>query len=85
MLIGGLQKTSLLDFPGKISAIVFTAGCNFRCGYCHNPELIKQVALVKDDIFAFLQTWGNIQSSKRNTANNSEQIIYNHFPLYLFK
>ena len=56
MLIGGLQKTSLLDFPEKISAIVFTAGCNFRCGYCHNPELIKQVALVKDDIFAFLQT-----------------------------
>lgn len=56
MLIGGLQKTSLLDFPEKISAIVFTAGCNFRCGYCHNPELIKPVALVKDDVFAFLKT-----------------------------
>lgn len=40
MLIGGVQKTSLLDFPDKISAIVFTQGCNFRCGYCHNPELI---------------------------------------------
>lgn len=40
MQIGGLQKTSLLDFPDKISAIVFTQGCNFRCGYCHNPELI---------------------------------------------
>ncbi|MDR1695735.1 MAG: anaerobic ribonucleoside-triphosphate reductase activating protein [Endomicrobium sp.] len=40
-LIGGLQKTSLLDYPGKIAAIVFTQGCNFRCGYCHNPELNK--------------------------------------------
>lgn len=41
MQIGGVQKTSLLDFPGVISAIVFTQGCNFRCGYCHNPELIN--------------------------------------------
>ena len=48
MLIGGLQKTSLLDFPGKISAIVFTAGCNFRCGYCHNPELVKNITLNSD-------------------------------------
>ena len=38
--IGGLQKTSLLDYPEKISAIIFTQGCNFRCGYCHNPELV---------------------------------------------
>lgn len=41
MKIGGFQKTSLIDYPDKISAIVFTQGCNFRCGYCHNPELIK--------------------------------------------
>lgn len=41
MLIGGFQKTSLLDYPEKISAIVFTQGCNFRCPYCHNPELLK--------------------------------------------
>jgi len=40
-VIGGIQKTSLLDFPGKIAAIVFTQGCNFRCGYCHNPDLLK--------------------------------------------
>lgn len=41
MNIGGFQKSSLIDYPKKISAIVFTQGCNFRCGYCHNPELIK--------------------------------------------
>jgi len=35
----GLQKTSLLDFPGEVAATVFTQGCNLRCPYCHNPEL----------------------------------------------
>jgi len=40
MVIGGLQKFSLSDFPGVISAIVFTRGCSFRCAYCHNPELV---------------------------------------------
>lgn len=40
MLIGGLQKFSLLDYPGKICAIVFTQGCNFRCRFCYNPMLV---------------------------------------------
>ena len=40
MIIGGLQKFSLLDYPGHISAIVFTQGCNFRCHFCYNPMLV---------------------------------------------
>ncbi len=40
MRIGGLQKVSLIDYPGKIAAAIFTQGCNFRCPYCHNPDLI---------------------------------------------
>ncbi len=40
MKIGGLQKVSLIDYPGAICAVVFTQGCNFKCGYCHNPELV---------------------------------------------
>lgn len=40
MIISGLQKTSFLDYPGKIAAVVFTRGCDFRCAYCHNPELV---------------------------------------------
>jgi pyruvate formate lyase activating enzyme len=40
MKIGGLQRVSLIDYPGKLSAIVFVQGCNFRCPYCHNPELV---------------------------------------------
>lgn len=40
MRIGGFQRFSLADFPGHISAILFTLGCGFRCPYCHNPELV---------------------------------------------
>lgn len=53
-IIGGIQKTSLLDFPNKISAIVFTKGCNFNCGYCHNPNLVKpktQEDIYSTDVF----------------------------------
>lgn len=40
MTIGGFQRFSLSEFPGRIAAIVFTRGCNLRCPYCHNPELV---------------------------------------------
>lgn len=60
MRIGGLQKLSLIDFPQKTAAIVFTQGCNFRCGYCHNPELIYpklyQIPIPEEEVFAFLET-----------------------------
>jgi pyruvate formate lyase activating enzyme len=36
-----LQKNSLIDYPGKISCVIFLSGCNFNCPYCHNPELAK--------------------------------------------
>jgi len=58
MIIGGFQKFSLIDYPGKISCIVFTQGCNFRCPYCHNPELIPFTSLVKikeETILSFLE------------------------------
>ena len=58
MIIGGLQKTSFLDYPDKISTIIFTSGCNFRCGYCHNPELInsKTSKYSTEEIIQFLKT-----------------------------
>ena len=58
-IIGGIQKTTLVDFPGKVAAIVFTQGCNFRCGYCHNPELLehsKNSDFNKNDFLDFLKT-----------------------------
>lgn len=42
MTIKGLQKTTLLDFPGKVACTVFTAGCNFRCPFCHNASLVTR-------------------------------------------
>ena len=58
MNIGGLQKVSLIDYPGKISAIIFTQGCNFRCPYCHNPQLVDpklyRPCLFSKDILDFL-------------------------------
>jgi len=42
MKIGGWQKVSLIDYPGEVSTVIFTVGCNMRCPYCHNPELVKE-------------------------------------------
>src|SRR3989338_11340812 len=41
MLIGGVQELTTLDFPGRLAAVVFAFGCNFRCGYCHNPQFVQ--------------------------------------------
>jgi pyruvate formate lyase activating enzyme len=58
MKIGGLQKVSLIDYPGQISAVLFTQGCNFRCSYCHNPELVDPAqygeTLPEKEVLAFL-------------------------------
>jgi pyruvate formate lyase activating enzyme len=59
MQIGSMQRFSLIDYPGKICAIVFTQGCNFRCPYCHNPELVNPKefgeSVAHDEIFSFLE------------------------------
>ncbi len=41
MQIGGIQKSSLIDYPGRVSSVIFCAGCNFDCPYCHNPDLVS--------------------------------------------
>lgn len=59
MIIGGIQKVSLVDYPGKTSAVLFTVGCNMRCGYCHNPDLVLPKRFGKpldiDDVCGFLK------------------------------
>jgi pyruvate formate lyase activating enzyme len=56
MKIGGFQKTSLLDYPDRISAIVWTNGCNFHCPFCYNKNLALGTAELfpEDEIFSFL-------------------------------
>lgn len=64
MLVSWLQRLSLVDYPGKVSCVVFTLGCNLRCSFCHNPEFVlpEKVALIKDGLkqeqafFDFLET-----------------------------
>jgi pyruvate formate lyase activating enzyme len=50
MEFGGWQKCSLIDFPGKISAVLFTRGCTFRCPFCHNPSLVLPGAFSSDSV-----------------------------------
>ena len=59
MKLAGLQKLTLLDFPGHVACTVFTAGCNLRCPFCHNSELVlperKPPLMDEEDFFSFLQ------------------------------
>lgn len=61
MLLKGLQKLTLLDFPGKMAATVFTGGCNLRCPFCHNASLVlgdrvRDGAIIDEsEFFAFLK------------------------------
>jgi pyruvate formate lyase activating enzyme len=58
--IGGFLKQSLIDYPGKIAAVLFTLGCNFRCSYCHNPELVlpeltdQKIPISTEEIITYL-------------------------------
>ena len=60
MHIGGMQKLTLLDYPGKVACTVFLSGCNLRCPYCHNPGLvlpdqISAPGIPESEVFAFLE------------------------------
>lgn len=61
MKIGGLQRITLLDYPGHLACIVFLTGCNFRCPWCYSSELVlpdkiaKQPVMAQDDFYDFLK------------------------------
>ena len=59
MYLCGLQKLSMVDYPGKLAATVFTGGCNLRCPFCHNALLVTRLAetpvLPEEDVLSFLQ------------------------------
>ena len=60
MRIGGLQKMTLLDYPGKVACTVFLPGCNMRCPYCHNPSLVlpeqMEAGFPEEILMDFLRT-----------------------------
>lgn len=59
MNIQGLQKLTLLDYPGKVACTIFFAGCNFRCPFCHNASLVTHIDpeenIPREEVFAFLR------------------------------
>jgi anaerobic ribonucleoside-triphosphate reductase activating protein len=61
MIIAGLQKTTLIDYPGKLACVVFLAGCNFRCPWCYSSELVLPLKIVnqprisEEEFFNFLR------------------------------
>ncbi len=84
MKIGGLQRTSLNEYPGKICAIIFTQGCNFRCHYCHNPELVLPELFARpipeEEIFAFLKNRPLLEGV---TITGGEPCLQNDLPAFL--
>ncbi len=59
MNIGGMQKLTLLDYPGKVACTLFTVGCNLRCPFCHNASLVTHPQdagyITDDELFSFLK------------------------------
>ncbi len=63
MIFGGLEKFTLIDYPGKTACMVYTIGCNFRCPYCHNPELVDETIenkISEEEVLFFLKSRKNI-------------------------
>ncbi len=86
MLIQGLQRLTLLDFPGKIACTVFLGGCNFRCPFCHNSELFtgKPEKLMEDDaFFAFLSKRKGLLDGV--CVSGGEPTLYKDLPGFLAK
>ena len=85
-MICGLQKMTLLDFPGKIACTVFLGGCNFRCPFCHNSELFmgKPEKLMEDEeFFAFLKSRKGLLDGV--CVSGGEPTLYKTLPDFLAK
>lgn len=84
--IGGFQKSSLIDYPEKISAIMFTQGCNFCCPYCHNPELISDLnttLMQENELFDFLST--RIGKLDGVVITGGEPTLHKYLPKFIKK
>jgi pyruvate formate lyase activating enzyme len=58
MIIAGLQKLTLIDYPEKVACTIFLYGCNLRCGFCHNPSLVtglNESRISEEEVLGFLE------------------------------
>lgn len=87
MRIGGFVKQSLIDYPGKIAAVVFTQGCNFRCGYCHNPQLVLPNLFLEHPELAPLNIISYLEKHKKwldgVVITGGEPTIHKDLPIFL--
>ena len=87
MFISGLQKLTLLDYPGRVACTVFTGGCNFRCPFCHNAPLVLPERLAQDtdeeQVLAFLKRRTGILDGVAITGG--EPLIHKEIPVFLEK
>jgi pyruvate formate lyase activating enzyme len=89
MNIGGLQKVTLVDYPGEIACAVFLSGCNFRCPWCHNPELVwpekikKHPKISEKTFFSFLKQRKGLLDGVCITGG--EPTIYKNLPGFIKK
>jgi pyruvate formate lyase activating enzyme len=85
--IKGIQKTTLVDYPGKIACTLFLGGCNMRCGYCHNRDLAlnhtKLDTIPSDEILAFLEKRKKYLQGLCITGG--EPTIHKDLPLFIEK
>jgi pyruvate formate lyase activating enzyme len=83
--IAGLQKMTLMDYPGKVAAAVFLGGCNFRCGFCHNPEIVEmkpgQETISEQEFFDFLKSRQGLLEGV--CVSGGEPLIYQDLPEFL--
>ena len=87
MLISGLQKLSLLDYPGTVACTVFTGGCNFRCPFCHNSALVLPELINKNNeeekVLSFLKKRQGVLDGVAITGG--EPLLHADMPEFLAK
>jgi len=86
MIIKGLQEFTLIDYPGKVACTIFTFGCNFRCKYCHNPELIFDNGtpeIPENQILKFLEERKSLLDGVCITGG--EPTLHSDLPEFIFK
>lgn len=85
MRIGGLLKFSLIDFPGKVAGVIFTQGCNYRCPFCHNPELVLPNLfadpLDSEEVFSFFEK--RKEQLQGVVITGGEPTLHDDLPLWM--
>jgi len=87
MIIKGLQKTTLLDYPGHVAATIFTGGCNFRCPFCHNMDIVisdsDTYEYSEDEIIRFLKKRSGVLDGV--CISGGEPTMYKDLPDFIRK